>query len=179
AMKLVGGVINPAALLDVIHSNNIAIRWRMYKEDAAKANDIRHGDGTTILYMTVLATEGISYKDDVGWQVTGASCVADSWDLYEVKDFDWAADTYDIYWADTGVVPASIQDDAGMNTSAGQADEFLFTGDGNATRDIWVDDFIVRNWTTNEPTWGGVAIWERYHAGAVALPCKVVVAYTG
>jgi len=86
-------------------------------------------------------------------------------DIYEIRNFDWTAHTYDIYWADANN-PALIQGAADMDTSTAADDLVRFWGTTSADKDIWIDNFLVRNYVEAEPTWGG---WGGAISGALAV----------
>ena len=164
SMKLVGAAAQPRIKTIVAHSDNIAIRWRQYKETAAEYT-IFHGDGTKRVHILVedggaAPPEEITYQDDVGWNGTGQAVVPDTWDLLELSEFIWVDYTYDILWADTGSFPTVVGDDSGMDTAVATSNQMAFWGEANVGDDTWVDDVTVRNWTEIPPFYGS---WDEEH----------------
>lgn len=139
-------------------SDNIAIDFTFYKEDGSDWYDY-HGDGDhrmTVWYENTAAGGDIQYYDDVGWNDTGTNVTADQWEFVEYADFDWTADTYDIWH--NGV---KIQNDASTRTDGGGAytDIFWFRAIELGGSDaVYADNFYVRNYRDgSEPTvssWG-------------------------
>lgn len=148
SMKLVGDNVNkPSVSISVTHSDNIAIRFRGYKEGASRLV-FRQGDGTEEAQWMAETNEEIGYNDDI-WRWTGQYIVADTWKLYEVRDFDWTGYTYDVIY-DGG----SVLDNVGAKTSALNDDIVKLLGVQTTGADTWIDNFLVRNYIEPEPTWG-------------------------
>jgi len=152
SMKLVGDTTMPIASIDVTPSDNIALRWRLYKLNVTAAHQISHTKVNDLMSVYVDADENVKYLDG-SWIDTGSNITADAWQLMEINDFDWTAFTYDIY-----LNGSRIQDDATVYEDYGteSADEVHFRGHTVSGHDSYVDDFIVRKWLSTEPTpdWG-------------------------
>jgi len=147
--KLVGAATAAAMECAVTKSDNISVRCRIYKEDAAILS-ITHGDGTNRMTLQYDASENINVYDGASFVDTTANITPDAWQLMEVNDFVWATPRVDVWHNNT-----KIKDNADISFLSGViANLFRFIGDGNAGRDCWVDDFIVRNYRTVEPAWG-------------------------
>jgi hypothetical protein len=135
----------------VTASDNIAIRFRLYKETAVDRFNFAHGDGTNLLYAFIglSAAENIMWFDGASNQDTGADITPDDWELIELSNFVWAAPTVDIYLND-----ANISDDTDISyLTATYGDQVMFnTADVNSSRDCWIDDVIVRKWAATEPS---------------------------
>lgn len=125
------------------NSNNIAISFRMYKEDACDFR-LGHGDGTKRVFVFYDTSEDISYWI-TAWIDTGSNIVADQWEQIEYRDFDWTAYTFDMYHNDI-----RIKDGAGMQASSLQDDEVYFIG--GDTGNTWIDNFVIRKSATPEPS---------------------------
>ena len=131
--------------ISVTASDNIAIRYRLWKANAALLY-AWHSDAAWTKNVRFSAAEDIGYYS-TAWQDTGDNIVADQWELMEYSDWDWSAHTYDI--TRNG---ATSQNDAGMwnyGARAQNAVEFENSTGGA----IYVDDFIVRNYVANPPTY--------------------------
>ncbi len=131
-------------------SESILLRFRFYKEDAARLV-VTHGDAAGGVHARAYSDEIISYYDGGSWNSTGDSITADTWQLLEFYDFDYTADTYDI-----ALEGSNIQDAAGMNPIGNNwQDIWRFThSDLGAGVDAYLDDYFVRKWASTEPTWG-------------------------
>ena len=132
------------AEIPVTSSNNITIRYRLWKKDAALLY-IWHSDASWTYDIRFAADELISYYD-TAWRSTGDSLVAGQWELIETRDFDWTAHTHDIIKNDV-----SAHDNAGMwnyGARAQNAVEFE-----NSVGDaIYIDDFLVCKYASGPPT---------------------------
>ncbi len=128
-----------------------SIQFRIYKEAAARVYPLYYGNGTRRLYHEILVDGSLLYYNSSGSTVdTGVNIDNDTWNLIEFNNISWSAFTYDIWLNGT-----KVKTGAQMNTSSGASGKILIIGDGAATdRDMWIDNFIVRNWMVNEPIWG-------------------------
>jgi hypothetical protein len=147
AMKLVGGEIQPSVTIPVTASGNIAIRFRAYKENATYF-ETQHGDVNHCAYVMAEVDEDITYYDG-STKDTGSNCSADAWDLWELRTFDWSANTFEIRLNDLSVKTGTT-----TYTSSNWANLLNFKGLSIVGDDTWIDDFIVRNFRTTEPAWG-------------------------
>jgi hypothetical protein len=139
------------------YASNVAIastraysaRFRVYKEDASQGIFI-HGDGTRSIYCRMSTAEDIECYDGASYQDTGTNITADAWQLLEFNDIDFSNYTFDVWYNDS-----KIANDLNMRNAGGTqgANDLLFYGLGTTGADTWIDNVILRNWTTNEPTW--------------------------
>ncbi|MFA6358678.1 MAG: DUF2341 domain-containing protein, partial [Candidatus Omnitrophota bacterium] len=130
-------------------SGEYAISARVYKENAAIVGPLTHGNGTKRLAVQFYSDEKIKYYNG-SWTDTGATITAaDTWGKLEVKNIDFSAGTFDIYYND-----ALVKSGAEMHTSAAQENIVRVQGQNATDYDSWVDNFIVRNWRAVEPAWG-------------------------
>lgn len=150
SMKLEGGAARPAGSCSVTPRNNIAIRFRVYKEDLSFF-EILHSNATKMPWVFLETTEDIKYNPDAGATDTGYDCSKDAWGLLELNGFNWTTNIYDIWYNGT-----KVKDNAAMYTAGWVPSLAYLRGAfaGQTGYDDWIDDFIVRNWTANEPTWG-------------------------
>jgi len=150
--KILGGATPGSATIPVTSSNNIAIRFRAWKEDAA-LQLIQHGDGGGSgfsLASRFEVDEDISIYDGAAYVVKGTG-PAGAWQLFEFNDFIWASATCDLWHEGT-----RIADNADISyTTSTYANKFLVTGFSNAAGVDWyIDGLIVRHYRTTEPAWG-------------------------
>ncbi len=143
-------VTRPVAHIPIAHSDNIAIRFRWQQDSDYNPNSLYpclHGDDTNAAYWKILNADIFYY--DGAWRDTGHNTSADTWHLFEMRNFVWATPSWDLVFdgaviaAGIGVNPTGLYEDIG-ETSGGSA------LDG----DQWLDNFLIRNFTTTEPTWG-------------------------
>jgi hypothetical protein len=125
-----------------------AFQIRVWKDDAAGNTFIAlHGNGTKDISCYVNATEDI-YASASG--DTGTNTTAGAWHVYDFTDINFTTQRHDM-WHD-GV---KIINDAVMAAPA-WTNIFAVAQAAN-TGDSYIDNVIVRTWTTNEPTittWG-------------------------
>lgn len=142
-------------------SNEYSIRFRM-RIGANGVNDQKyfgnHGDGSTRLVTAVLnTTEDIQYYT-TGWNSTSNTMSIDTWHLIELNNFDFTANTADIIFNGS-----TIANNAGHQTSASDQNAITFLNTSNVTASsFWIDDFIVRNWRTIEPSFGAWGLQENF-----------------
>jgi len=132
-------------------SDNIAISWREYKENAADATtQFVLGNGSKRIYMAWRADEKVQFYNGSTYVDTGATASADTWHLFELKNLNFTAGTYDIY-LDNSIIKSG----ASMGNTTSNTNQVVFKGDTTASgRDLWLDNFIIRNWRSTEPAWG-------------------------
>lgn len=146
---MVGGTGPAAATIPLMAESGIyAIRGRVFKEDAAGANIFTHGNGTKLLLIAYAATEEIQYYDG-SFRGTGQYPSYNTWHLLEVLNINFTSGTFDVY-----LNGSLIKSGASMRASATAANTVRIQGDADADQDVWLDNFIVRNWRAIEPAWG-------------------------
>ena len=147
-LKMVGGT-SPGCYIPVT-VGNVAISFRIWKEDATGVNYFWLGNGSRIIYPYVQVDEAIYYNDGSP-KSAGASITPDAWEQIEFRNMDYSsAFIFDI--VKNGVV---IKSGAGMLVSAATANRFNISIDeATAGRDVYFDSFIVRQFLATEPAWG-------------------------
>jgi len=128
-------------------SDEIAIRFKFWKEDAA-AFDLWHGNGTKCLHVKMATNETIYYSES---NSTGKSCKKDAWDDLEIKNIRWASYLMDLYYTGDALCKSdcSFINDASANNKIA-----LYSRNGGVGNDSYIDCFIVRNFRATEPAWG-------------------------
>ena len=112
---------------------------------------ITHSDGSTRITVGVKdTTEDIEYYSS-SWNDTGETMTADAWILLELKNIDWDANTYDIFREDSVIANDAAMQSAGVNQDVVNIQQ---VSDNGAMGDLWIDNYIVRNWRAVEPAWG-------------------------
>ena len=149
--KWKGGTTRPRAGIPQIASNNIAIRFRVWKENASDAI-LAHGDATNLCYIKAETDEDIVWYDGAGFQDTGDNITADDWVLMEVRNFVWATPVVDIYMNDTSIQNAA--DISFLSSDTTYNNRVRFDSDGANGIDFYIDDFIIRNFRPTGPAWG-------------------------
>jgi hypothetical protein len=150
--KLVGSASEQRAILSLTAQSNVyEISMWCYKESACtNFSPITHGNGTYAICLYMDVSENIKYYRG-GWQSvdTGYDCVADAWFSISVRNIDFTAATFDIYY--NGVC---IVEDAEMVSSDILVNELQIYNGSGAGNDAWIDDLIVRKYASPEPVWG-------------------------
>jgi hypothetical protein len=153
SMKLVGAATGPGAALPLTAASNsymISV-WARKTDKAGKFYPLLHGNGTKRIAVFCDSSENIQYRrGDDTWIDTGVNCTIDTWQLYEARNIDFSAGTFDLWFEGVCIVTG-----AELNTSAEEQDVLRFYCDGAGTgADSWIDDLIVRKYASPEPTWG-------------------------
>ncbi|MBV6343391.1 DUF2341 domain-containing protein, partial [Candidatus Magnetobacterium casense] len=153
--KLVGVATLPAMSIPQTGGDTYALYTRYYRESGAGSGGgqtIRHGNGVKRIVIDIAAADGSITYYDTAWRDTLTDCAAGAWVLLELRNINFTAGTYDI-WYDG----AAIKTGAAMQTSAGDANIIILVGDDTAGADQFYDNFIVRKFTSTEPSissWG-------------------------
>jgi len=126
-----------------------AIRTRIYKEHAFGQCNFYHGNGTKIIAVMICAGSDIFYYDGSAHDTT-KNINADAWNIIEFRNINFTAGTFDIYLNDT-----LAKSGATMLTNSDYNGTFLFENYHSASgNDVYLDDYIVRDWRSVEPAWG-------------------------
>jgi hypothetical protein len=147
ALKLVGGGAQPGCTIPSVPSADKAVRMRIWKENAASCH-INHGDAAKSAYSYIDASENWNYYD-TATRDTGANNTPDSWELFEMNNFNFAGGTYDMHQNDTPIKTGAVM----YATGAKNGLIALSTGDA-VGNDTYIDNVLVRNWRATEPAWG-------------------------
>ena len=148
SLRILGGTL-AACSLPVAHSENVAIRCRLWKENATPGIYLCHGDTVRYFETYFELLESIFYHDGSPHD-TGYDGTPDKWELVEFNNFNWTAKTYDIVWNG-----ATIKVGATMTLGGGVNDLFyLFIDSPTTGPDAYLDDVLVRNFRSTGPVWG-------------------------
>lgn len=146
--KLLGGATDWTRSMscNLAASNEIAIRFRFFKEANAKF-DVWHGNGTKCVVVRYEADEDILYYDTD----TTVNCQAEAWDFFEITNINFTAGTFDLYYTNGAVAKSG----AVMGTDASANGKFrIYDRASGSGVDTYIDNFIVRNWRTTGPVLG-------------------------
>ncbi len=146
SLKVKGNDSNSNLSLNITNSDNVALRYRYWKEANTGIvawywqNSVHYAYWGPDVNENILAN-GVD---------TGYNCIADIWELGEANNFVWVAYTYDLYNNDLKVV----NDRDFTGTGGGTNNLFVIQNQDTTTGDdLYVDDVIARNWVSLEPTW--------------------------
>ena len=146
AMKIVTpGGSNPEVNIPVNCGDHVAIRFRYYKSEIGGLYSV-HGDGSNLFDCRLDIDEDVDVYDS-GWVDTTLDCKKDSWGLVEFCNFSWTAKTMTI------VIDGATESGIPFVFTLGGYTNFTLITANIADGHCWVDNFIARNWTANEPSW--------------------------
>ena len=130
---------------------DVAISVRFYKENAVtNGPNLYHENGGKFALAYVDASENLQYYDGSSHD-TGVNVSADTWQHLELRNFDYAAGTFDIY-----LNGALAKSGATMGSQTALPDKVQvanFTTSSTAY-EVWYDDVIVRKYQETEPAIG-------------------------
>ena len=166
SMQIGASEASPRTEATVTHSNSNAIQFRLWKEPTV-AYPILHGDNGGSVY-TKIDNNSIWYHNGSSWNDTGYDITGSAWNLFEFRDFDWSAHTYDIVLGTT-----VIANDAGMHPTTNYND-ILHLENGN-TGLLYYDNVLVRKYTGTDP----VATVGEETTSSVSPPSNVTISISG
>lgn len=113
------------------------------RKDTLSAWTLYHGNGTKVIHAGYSTDEQLKWYDGVDWHGTGVYIGVGTWALFEIRNVDWDAGTYDIYQdgdlAKTG---------ATMRTHSSWSGNIYFYNT-SGTSECWLDNVrILANRTT-------------------------------
>ncbi len=126
-------------------SSSIAIQMRMIKTDVASPI-VWHGDAGSRMYSFFTGTENWIYYD--GSYHTVEALSHSTWYLFEYRNFNYDANTYDM------VRDGVVKQVAAAQEASAAANGIIWIYNSAASGDINIDNLIVRKWTANEPAFG-------------------------
>ncbi|MFA5401187.1 MAG: DUF2341 domain-containing protein [Dehalococcoidia bacterium] len=140
--RWVGGTAQ--ARINRAASSSIAIQMRMIKTDAG-APIVWHGDAGSRMYALFTGTENWMFYD--GSYHTVEALSHSTWYLFEYRNFDYDANTYDM------VRDGVVKRIAAAQEASAAANGIIWIYNSAASGDINIDNLIVRKWTPSEPAW--------------------------
>jgi len=155
------------ATLPVTPSADIAISFKIRKPSAASGVvAIGHGDGSSrawLYYGKEGDYDGVYYlNSSPAYSSLLTTLAGAAWHTFELKNFNWTADTYDLYVNDTLVAEGATEyaDATAANVL------FLRSQYYGSDGDCWIDNVIVRKYASPEPTWGTWGAEEEISVGS-------------
>ena len=152
AMKIAGGsTSNESEIRTTLPSDmTFAVQARVYKETASQHIQlcVRKSNKLAILIGDV--SENLLWFNSSGSFVdSGYNMNADSWaSIFEIRDLNFTAGTWKAYY--NGTLIASPTSMYGYASS-----ECVHVhGDSVSDRDSWIDNVIIRQYLSTEPSWG-------------------------
>jgi hypothetical protein len=140
--------------------DNYAIQCRVYHCITADLfATLQHGNNTNRL---MVAIEGVANKIQYyngSWTDTGSTATPNAWSLFEVNNINFTAGTFDIY-----LNQSLIKSAATMHASNVLENIVKAYGAATVGQEVWVDNYIIRNWRSTEPAWGSWGSEEEYRA---------------
>lgn len=134
------GTNSPLAYFSQVAGTGYVIRFWVRKGDTERI-DFHHGNGTKRIYLQYHTDENVYYYDTSS-QYAGFSIPANTWGLLEIKNINWTAGTYDIYY--NGVLKKS---GAIMNSSSSFTNLIGFYHTAGSAY-VYIDDVeVTEDWT--------------------------------
>lgn len=137
--------LSPRTTAAMANSNTIGIQYRLFKTSSGVCYPALHGDGSYAVY-TKISANNVMYNDGA-WRDTGTNITPATWHLFEIRNFDWTAHTYDIV-LDGNVIQAG----AGMISTASYND-ILHIENSSTGGSLYVDNVISRKFVTDPATY--------------------------
>lgn len=142
-----------AAYISVTHSENIAIDIWHLQVGSTYRSYFYHGNG--IKRVTVCSVYySLKYYDKT-WNDTGKDFTVNTWHKVTLKNFNWTANTFDLYMDDD-----IAQAGAGMQSNSGHKDQLGVTLHIVTAADAYKDDVVIRKYTLPEPAFGSAGAEE-------------------
>jgi hypothetical protein len=138
-------------------STNQSVRWRLYKKALTGGVRLWHGTVAYCVDLEIAADGSIWYTNGAEVLVnTGFDIALNAWVLLEINDF--TGTTFDLWL--NGV---RICDNIQLRNQPWVNNQVSFGNyDVVAAHDYYMDEFLVRNWTPNEPTFSSYGPDEPY-----------------
>ncbi|MBE3085367.1 MAG: DUF2341 domain-containing protein [Bacteroidetes bacterium] len=136
------------AITDTLGLQAYAIQVRMYKDAAFVEQVLVMGDGTHMCWIGIATNGTINYLAPNGTPTdTTYDAALDEWFLLEIRNINYTSATFDIYLNGSLIKAGATMFDNGS------VDGTIRLQGNSTTAHCYFDNFIVRKWTTNEPTW--------------------------
>jgi YD repeat-containing protein len=149
--KWIGGSPTPMASIPVTYSNNIAMRMRIFKPDASQADIYFNCDGTHRIWVREQTNEDVRYYvGGSGMVDTTYNCGISNWDVLEVSNLRAGESPLMDIWLNG----SKIKDDASWHYNGSAYQNKTLIAGHSAGNDLWIDNYIVRNFRDVEPAWG-------------------------
>lgn len=144
-----------------------ALRCRVRAGTGAAAGSQRtvlaYRDGTSQTSLGIMNAAGNIQHYYTSWVDSGTAITLDAWQLFEIRNINFTAKTYDIYYNDSLLVSG-----ANMQASTTNPNQVRVLYSSSVAESLlWVDDFLVRNWRSTEPAWGS---WGTEESSASPVP---------
>ena len=136
-----------AAFLKTGVSNEYELSFRMWKETAVPYFVFGHGHGGWKADVRIDTSEQVTaYPSSTVW----TTVLPDTWQRMFINGLDFTAHTYNL-----GVGEGLTAIGLTMSNENWMDDAIIFDNAGAGTNnDVYIDNVIVRNWRSVEPTWG-------------------------
>jgi len=126
------------------------------RKDSAAGLGLYHGNGAKAITCGITSDEEIYYLDGVTTTKPGETVTADSWNLIEITDVNWASGTYDIYLNDWWICTAD------MRSTSSWSNKIYFYNVAGSGSSYWLDNVGLKPYVaeqgfqyglTQTPTW--------------------------
>lgn len=147
SMKLISN--NPRSICSFPQNTgeDYIIRCSIYKPDVTEFY-LMHDDASTQIYAIFYGNDNLGWYD-TDYRDSGYDGQENEWAVMEIRDIDWSANTYDIYWKDS-LLDQIVKGATPMRAISQNNNEVVFNVDVN--QDVWIDNVVIRKYTATEPT---------------------------
>lgn len=129
--------------------STFAIGIRVYKPTAADNAQMSCGKSGEYVSATIDLEEDISWLSSSGWADSGSNAIADEWTpWFELRDVNYTSNSFDVFYNNSKVADASS-----MYTASTADGKIMLRGPTIDGQSSWIDNVIVRNWRSTEPSW--------------------------
>jgi hypothetical protein len=143
----------------------MALSFRWYSALAVNYTCFAFGNAAKRIWVDIVAGS-ISYWDGSSHD-TGYDISDEAWDLFEIKNIDWTAGTYELH------LNGDLIAEGVMETSADSEDTFQAWGSDTSGDAVWFDNLVARGCDAVEPSWGS---WGAEDDGSVTLANVILAA---
>jgi len=148
SMGLVNSGVPNDVTFPVAVDPNISLRCRFYKLDGVlTTNMVQHGNGTKMIQVYCDDAENLYYYDTAARLMGSFS--AGAWHTLEINNINFTAGTFDVYLDSAILQAGAIMRTLNLYNGKWRLQQGVSSGTG-----FNVDNVIVRNFSTPEPTFG-------------------------
>ncbi|MRR15695.1 MAG: DUF2341 domain-containing protein [Deltaproteobacteria bacterium] len=151
SMKHVGAVgAGGAANLTLQAASDIAIQERINRDEVEEIYPLLFFNGAKCTYPIINKNNYIYYYSGGIKYSTGAFIGLNTWFLFELRNFNWTAGTFDIVLNGTVIKTGAAMYNSNYLSNAVRNTMYSVSN----TTHYWIDNFIARKWTAIEPVYG-------------------------
>ncbi|MFA5692490.1 MAG: DUF2341 domain-containing protein, partial [Acholeplasmataceae bacterium] len=142
----------PSYTIPCTATDSIAVSWRSWVDSGVHGNQVSGGDGSNRYSFVSDYLSKLFYYYNETSTSSGVTVSQEAWHKFELKNFNWTNETYEIWLDDVKIATAT-----GMYNSSDYENAIRFMANMSSTyngKSCWYDEIIVRKYASPEPTWG-------------------------